>query len=139
MNRSKDVVYKLPSKFIGVVLVKEDLSSNIEPEIIDSITYITVPESGVVAVKDVSFLNEWHTPSGSYPDGSSIPGAKLPEYSYPITLTNLGYLGSMGHFRFVGTREQYEIVSAIELHDIKVGRWSDDDFRRVQNSSTAEP
>lgn len=71
-SKNTQVHFVLPNDFVGFFVIKADPKAEPVQKSSAGGCVITVPETGVVVVRDAAFLGRWHTSTVTYRDGRTL-------------------------------------------------------------------
>ena len=105
-NPPAKVRFLIPSDFRGVFIVRLDPNSEYVPRSDQGTVTLKVPSNGVLQVKDVRPLRDWHSVTATSSDGFEIPVE--PASRKAIGLWYLATDSDSNTFFLIGTRAQEE-------------------------------
>ena len=112
-NRPGEPVVKhmfiLPDGYKGVFKVIVDTKSGLVVTPVKRVVKITVPPSGIVALKSNQTLRKWHTYTAIYKSGARLPyGVGVLPNPETVAIFDLWTDEEGAHYYLVGTKSLYE-------------------------------
>jgi hypothetical protein len=119
VEKAMNVEFILPDSYQGAFKVIEDKSVGSEIEPIGGELSIEVPESGIVRLKDLRNLREWHKPRARYAGGAFIPfGVGQLSNEESVAFFSLWTNASGEIYYFVGTEKDFQTIQSGSPFDV---------------------
>ena len=105
-RESPTVVFMIPKGFTGLLMLTEDRSSGIPLRYSKEGYVVEVPDSGRMAIKDFKVFFGWHKEIAIHKNGTALKVTNTEPGFY-----SLPYLPHKGMYWFVGSQQDYDIIS----------------------------
>jgi hypothetical protein len=106
-----DVEFILPKSYLGAFKVIEDKKEGIEALPINNKLSLKVPVNGILRVKNLKPIREWHKPSARYSKGGLIPfGIADMDDKKDVCFFNLWTESNGATYYFIGEKKDFLII-----------------------------